>query len=206
MFDHVEHRLSEMPQYPENFPICIDLDGTLVKEHTLWHLNWNWKLHHLYGLFSTRWPAIKSTVADAGQPDHKRWTYHHRLEDQMRLWHAQGARLYLVTGAPKKIADYVADRMGLFTDVWCSSSTHNLVGPRKAAHLRYHFGVNGYTYIGDSWQDRAVWETSKDVITVAPPASKLFKHLQRSIRKDQRLFCIPHEFGAITPTPPCHKK
>jgi len=182
-----------MPEYPPDFPICIDLDGTLVKEHTLWHMHWDCSIQNIRELaVSWPWPRFKSKLAGVSNLSQSQWTYHQPLIDQLQRWHYQGARLYLVTGAPEKIATHVAHRIGLFFDVWSSSSTENLVGHRKADHLRHHFGAYGYTYIGDSWKDCPVWETSKDIISVAPASSLLGRRLKRRALPYQRLFWLPH--------------
>jgi hypothetical protein len=181
------------PHYPEHFPLCVDLDGTLVKEHTLWHLNAHKKPGFLKNFFPFSWPLIKEKMAHCADLSTTRWTYHTRLIDCLRLWHAQGVRLYLVTGAPEKIAHHVADRLGLFSDVWASSSSHNLVGRNKGAHLCHQFGVYGYTYIGDTWKDRLVWNTSKDIITVGKQNSLLTRYLHHTKTEHQNVFSIPHD-------------
>ena len=181
-----------MPIYGPKFPICIDLDGTLVKEHTLWHLNlpWDWSLGKK--LFPPLWPLIKSKMANACDLNQTKWTYHALLIKQLQHWHEEGAHLYLVTGAPEKIAQHVADQIGLFSDVWASSGAHNLVGGHKASHLCHQFGAYGYTYVGDSWKDCAVWKTSKDIITVAPKNSLLSWYLKKTKPDHQGIFHIPH--------------
>jgi hypothetical protein len=190
-----------LPDYAPGFPICIDLDGTLVCEHTIWHLNLSlwavtkaWVQTDLKSLFpKVLWPGVKTRMAHAAHMDQAKMTYHRGLLLQMHHWHAQGLRLYLVTGAPEKIAHYVADGVGLFTDVWSSSAQHNLVGHKKGNLLRHRFGPFGYTYIGDSWKDQAVWKTSVDVISVTKTQSALAQHLKQTILPSQRLFCFPHD-------------
>lgn len=190
-----------LPNYDPGFPICIDLDGTLVREHTIWHLNLSfwamtkaWVRTDAKSLFpKVFWPGIKTRMANAAHMDQAKMTYHGGLLLQMRHWHKLGLPLYLVTGAPEKIAHHVADGVGLFTDVWSSSAQHNLVGHEKGNLLRHRFGPFGYAYIGDSWKDRAVWNTSADVICVAKAQSALAQHLKKSLLPPQRLFCFPHD-------------
>lgn len=198
MFSSTDSR--PLPDYAPGFPICIDLDGTLVREHTIWHLNLSlwamtkaWIRTDLNSLFpKVFWPGVKTRMAHGAPMDRAHMTYHGGLLLQMRHWHTMGLPLYLVTGAPEKIAHYVADRVGLFTDVWSSSAQYNLVGHQKGALLRHRFGPFGYTYIGDSWKDQAVWTTSADVICVAKTDSGLVQHLNKTIKPPQRLFCFPH--------------
>jgi hypothetical protein len=187
-----DHQNALVPDYPMAFPVCVDLDGTLVKEHTLWHLNSFGKPDFFHNFFPFSWPLIKEKMAHSADLSTTRWTYHTRLIDCLRRWHATGTPLYLVTGAPEKIAHHVADRLGLFSDVWASSSKHNLVGHNKAAHLCHQFGAYGYTYIGDAWKDRLVWKTSKDIITVSRPKSLLTRYLHHSKSPNQGVFSIPH--------------
>jgi hypothetical protein len=190
-----------LPDYAPGFPICIDLDGTLVCEHTIWHLNLSlWAMTKAWVQTDLRslspkvfWPGVKTRMAQAACMDQAKMTHHGGLMLQMNHWHKMGLPLYLVTGAPEKIARYVADRVGLFTDVWSSSARYNLVGRRKGALLRHRFGPFGYTYIGDSWKDQAVWKTSVDVMCVAKTDSALAQHLAQTLLPSQRLFCFPHD-------------
>jgi phosphoserine phosphatase len=202
MFSSADSR--PLPDYAPGFPICIDLDGTLVKEHTIWHLKLSlwamtkaWIRTDLNSLFPTVfWPSLKTRMADAAEMNQARLTYHTGLLVQMQRWHRQGVALYLVTGAPEKIARHVADGVGLFTDVWSSSAQYNLVGDQKGDLLRHRFGPFGYTYVGDSWKDVAIWKTSVDVICVAKTHSALAQHLKKTIMPPQGLFFFPHDTKA----------
>lgn len=192
--------VSGLPDYDPGFPICIDLDGTLVREHTIWSLNLSilsmasaWWPSPIASLWpAVIWPGIKTRMAAMAHLDQARMTYHRGLLNQIQHWHTNGSPLYLVTGAPQKIAQHVADRIGLFTDVWSSSARYNLVGQKKGNLLQHQFGSFGYTYIGDSWKDRFVWATSKDIISITDATSSLAQHLKKTTLPHQRLFCFPH--------------
>lgn len=186
--------MSSFPDYPPGFPLCIDLDGTLVREHTLWHLKVSpWWV--VKSMFPPRWPLFKEKMARACDLEKTHWTYHQALMAQLHYWHGAGVTLILVTGAPEKIAHHVAQHVGLFSQVHASSSRCNLVGQRKADFLIQRFGAHAYGYVGDSWKDIPVWKASKDILVVAEEESSLVGHLKGIRGVDQRLFCLPHGFG-----------
>ena len=192
--------LLHLPDYENGFPICVDLDGTLIREHSIWCFHWSlasllsaWCPRDFRSLRPTGiWPGIKTRMAAAVNLAQATMTYHAGLLSQIHHWHALGSPLYLVTGAPQKMADQVAQTLGVVTEVWSSSAHHNLVGQKKADLLRHRFGAFGYTYIGDSWKDRPVWACSKDILAVTDPQGSLGQYLQKNALPQQGLFFLPH--------------
>jgi len=83
--------------------------------------------------------------------------------------HEAGAVLHLCTAAHQSIANKIAARVGLFTDV-IGSETVNLKSESKAAHLEKLF-PGGFVYAGDSRADLAVWRRSSGIILVGAAPS-----------------------------------
>jgi hypothetical protein len=80
------------------------------------------------------------------------------------LQHVHGrVPLYLVTATDQVFAQAVADHMGLFQETFASDGRTNLRAHAKGHFLAERFEVNGYIYIGNSYDDLAVWQTSAEV-------------------------------------------
>ncbi len=140
-------------------PLCVDLDGTLVKSDTLLDsLMLLVRTHPFAALMTTFWAlqgkaVLKSQVASRVTLDVAHLPYNHALVEYLKTEHASGRKLFLVTGADQKLAARVADHLGLFEEVLASDGTTNLTGSRKLEGLRQRFGEHGYDYIGNGSVD-----------------------------------------------------
>lgn len=157
--------------------LVVDLDGTLIRSDMLlesfWSgfaLDWRVPLRSVAALVQGR-AALKSRLAESGAPDPATLPYNPVVLDQVRVWRDGGGRVALVTAADQRLAQSVADHLGLFDEVHGSDGTTNLKGPAKAAFLRAQFGEDGFAYIGDHTADLPVWEVADSALTVgARPA------------------------------------
>jgi 4-hydroxybenzoate polyprenyltransferase len=149
----------ESPSSPLARPLCVDLDGTLVKSDTLLDsLMVLVRTHPFAALMTPFWAlqskaALKSRVASRVNLDVTQLPYNHALVEFLKTARASGRRLYLVTGADQKLAARVADHLGLFDEVLASDGTTNLTGSKKLEGLRQRFGEHGYDYIGNGFVD-----------------------------------------------------
>lgn len=157
--------------------LVVDLDGTLIRSDMLLESFWSgfasdWRvpLHALAGLANGR-AALKARLADCGTPDAATLPYNPAVLEKIRDWRASGGRVALVTAADQRLAQSVADHLGLFDVVHGSDGRTNLKGPAKAAFLRAEFGEGGFAYIGDHTADLPVWTSAHSALTVgAAPA------------------------------------
>ncbi|WP_333826924.1 UbiA family prenyltransferase [Pararhodobacter sp.] len=157
--------------------LVVDLDGTLIRSDMLLESFWSgfardWRtpLRAVAGLTQGR-AALKARLAACGAPDPATLPYNPAVLAQIRDWRAAGGRVALVTAADQRLAQSVADHLGLFDAVHGSDGTTNLKGPAKAAFLRDTFGAGGFAYIGDHSADLPVWEIAHTALTVgASPA------------------------------------
>lgn len=165
-------------------PLCVDLDGTLVKSDTLLdsmcalarnHPGMLWKI--LLWLRHGK-AALKREITAHTSLDPGYLPYNEALMLYLREQAAQGRQIYLTTGADHALADRVAAHLGIFHGVLASNGSANLTGPRKLRLLQARFGERGFDYIGNSRADLPLLENSGAAM-LANPVPGLRTALQR---------------------------
>lgn len=142
-------------------PLCVDLDGTLVKSDTLVDsLLLLARGQPLSAVCAPLWlrggkAAFKARVASRVTLDVEHLPWNREVLEYLAAQRAAGRRLYLVTGADVSVAQRVADHLGLFDDVLASDGATNRTGNHKLAGLRERF-AEGFDYIGNAGPDGAV--------------------------------------------------
>lgn len=154
------------------FPLCVDLDGTVIRTDLL--------MESLVALLRrTPWLLFWVPVyLWRGRAALKRWLAQNVLIDPVRLpynsellvWLRQsrdaGRRLIVVTGSDEGLARQVGDHIGIFHEVRGSDGRTNLTGRRKAEALVEAFGAGGFDYVGNSGRDIGVWSYCRAAIVV----------------------------------------
>jgi len=169
-------------------PLCVDLDGTLVKSDTL--------VDSLLVLARTR-PALffalparlirgkaafKAFVTSHVVLDVAHLPYNRKLLQFLHDERAAGRPIYLATGADTRLAQRVAAHLGLFAGVLGSDGATNLTGMRKLDRLRSQLGNSAYDYIGNDVPDLPLLASAAQNM-VANPSLRLRLRLRlRGIR------------------------
>jgi 4-hydroxybenzoate polyprenyltransferase/phosphoserine phosphatase len=165
-----------IPDSPPMRPLCVDLDGTLIRTDTL--IECTLRLVKNQPREALRIPAwllrgrarLKREIASRVRLDVTTLPYHAPFLDFLRAERASGRSLVLVSAADEAIVRDVADHLGLFDEVIGSDGATNLKGEGKRAALRARFQAGGYDYAGNDASDVAVWEDAHQAIAVnAPP-------------------------------------
>ena len=159
-------------------PLCVDLDGTLVKSDTL--IDSLLVLARTHPFLLLRLPgqvlrgkaAFKAFVAENVALDVTHLPYNRKLLQFLQKEHAHGREIYLATGADSRLAQRIADHLGVFSEVLASDGTHNLTGVRKLASLRDRFGSGAFVYIGNDTPDLPVMAGAAESM-VANPSRRL---------------------------------
>ncbi len=139
-------------------PLCVDLDGTLVKSDTL--------VDSLLLLVRTRpLEAIKAPFwALKGKANLKREVtarvtlnvehlpYNRPLLEYLMAQRGEGRKLYLATGADAGLADRIARHLNIFEGVLSSDGATNNIGPNKLNGFRSRF-AGDFDYIGNARPD-----------------------------------------------------
>ncbi|MGA8530020.1 MAG: UbiA family prenyltransferase [Acidobacteriaceae bacterium] len=140
-------------------PLCVDLDGTLVKSDTLMDsllvLARSQPLALLQvPLWMTRGKAaVKAEVGRRVQLDVRHLPYNRALVEYLESERGDGRRLYLATGADRQLAERIAEHLGFFDGVLASDGRTNLTAGNKLESLRQRFGDEGYDYVGNGSPD-----------------------------------------------------
>ena len=91
--------------------------------------------------------------------------------DWLRAQKAAGRPLWLCTAADARLAQAVADHLGIFDGVLASNGRTNLSGRHKAAELVARFGERGFDYCGNHPVDVPIWAQARSAIVVNAPES-----------------------------------
>jgi 4-hydroxybenzoate polyprenyltransferase/phosphoserine phosphatase len=156
----------------KSVPLCVDLDGTLIKSDLLWEslvrlLQRNPLYLPLVPLWLARGRAgLKEQLAARVAVDAARLPYHEPFLEFLREERRSGRPIFLVTASDRRMAEPVAAHLGLFAEVIASDGRTNLRGKNKAAKLVERFGERGFDYAGNSAVDLPVWAQSRRALVV----------------------------------------
>lgn len=159
--------------HQNTFPLCVDLDGTLVKTDMLHESAIS--LLKSAPLSILKLPWILLTKGKAGL---KQWIarqicldasvlpYNQNFIMWLNEQHINGRRLILCTASDQSIAEPISSHLGIFEEVIASNGMINLEGDNKAKALVNKFGSKGFDYAGNSIADIKVWRHSRNAIVV----------------------------------------
>jgi 4-hydroxybenzoate polyprenyltransferase/phosphoserine phosphatase len=157
---------------PALVPLCVDLDGTLIRTDLLWESVVRLlRRNPLYAAVLPFWwlrgrAWLKRQVAARAEVDVATLPYHEQFLEFLRCERRQGRPICLATASDKRLAQAVAARLGLFTEVLASDGCANLRGSVKAARLVERFGEGGFDYAGNSPDDLPVWARARQALVV----------------------------------------
>jgi len=142
----------------ESIPLCVDLDGTLVKSDTL--VDTVIVLARQSPASVPRFPmwlsqgkaAFKQKVSALAAIDVLHLPYNRPLLEYLRQQHAEGREIYLATGADTVLAERVAAHLDIFAGVMASDGSVNLTGHNKLSAFQQRFPL-GFAYIGNARPD-----------------------------------------------------
>ena len=148
----------------QRHPLCVDLDGTLVKTDTLIEamlvlLRKNYLYFFLFPLWLAKGKLhFKFQVFLHADMNPTMLPYNKDVLKLIGVERDAGRPIVLATASPYLIAEKVAQHLGLFSTVLSSDESMNLKGARKADLLVEKYGEKGFDYIGDSRADLDVWK------------------------------------------------
>jgi 4-hydroxybenzoate polyprenyltransferase/phosphoserine phosphatase len=163
---------------PTLAPLCVDLDGTLVKSDTLVDTvvvlarQSPRSVLQFPAWIATGKAAFKRKVSSIAALDVVHLPYNQELLEYLRQQHAAGREIYLATGADTLLAERVAAHLGIFAGVLASDGSVNLTGRNKLAAFQSRFS-EGFAYIGNARPDVPLLTHCVDPMVANPHRSLL---------------------------------
>lgn len=172
-------------------PLCVDLDGTLVKSDTL--MDSLLVLARSQPVALLQLPlwlmrgraAVKAEVGRRVSLDVRHLPYNRALVEYLESERGEGRRLYLATGADRPLAERIAEHLGLFDGVLASDGKTNLTAGNKLDELRQTFGDEGYDYIGNGAPDVPLLEHAGTAMLANPAAGLRARLRMRGVAVDR---------------------
>ncbi len=168
--------VTRSPGLTATLPLCVDLDGTLVKSDTLVDAVLVLARQHprallrVPGWLSQGKARFKQQVTAAVTIDVEALPYNKPLLEFLFHQHAQGRKLYLATAADTVLAERVAAHQGIFEGVLASDGLKNLAGGNKLAAFRERFGEE-FSYIGNAKPDLSILTGCREPMVANPDAA-----------------------------------
>ena len=166
--------LKELERESTRRPLCVDLDGTLVKSDTLMDsllLLLRSRPHTalMFPLWLLRGKAaLKAEVTSRVSLDVRHLPYNRSLVEFLEAERGDGRKIHLATGADRQLAERIADHLSLFDGVLASDGKTNMTGGNKLEGLRQTFGEHGYDYIGNANPDIPLLEHAGTAMVANP--------------------------------------
>ena len=160
-------------------PLCVDLDGTLVKLDTLHQSLLLLIRRNPKSIFKIlKWiqagrASLKNEATKRVSIDPAYLPYNNKLLNFLKNEKNKGREIVLVTGANFRTANAVANHLEIFDHIMSSSETFNLFGPEKPKMILNKY--NEYDYVGDSIYDLPAFRAARKKIFVNPSLA-LLKH------------------------------
>ena len=155
-------------------PLCVDLDGTLVKSDTLVDAlllmvrSHSGDLLRIPGWILQGKATLKREVTERVQLDVAHLPYNKPLLAFLEQQKGLRRSLYLATGADQVLAERVAEHIGIFDGVLASDGRTNLTGHNKLASFQQRFGEGGFDYIGNASPDVPLLEHAGTAMVANP--------------------------------------
>lgn len=158
---------------PRHFPLCVDVDGTLLRTDLL--------LESVLGLIKQdplavfRLPywalqgkaQLKSKIAERVDLDVGSLPFNQNVLAYVRNEHRKGRPIILASASHTKFIDALAGHLECVDSSMATTAGLNLRGADKAMKLCEKYGEKGFEYIGNSTVDFPVWERAGYVSVVA---------------------------------------
>jgi 4-hydroxybenzoate polyprenyltransferase/phosphoserine phosphatase len=189
LHESIEQLPSRIPDC--DIPLCIDLDGTLLRSDLLLESALSLLRRNPFYLLSfIVWLShgkarLKREIALRANVDVRLLPYDSRVLTWLRDENI-GRKKVLCSASDKLLVDAVAKHLDGFDTVLASDGLVNLSGARKAQALVENYSEYGFDYAGNARPDMQVWSHARRAIVVnASPAL---------LRRTQKAFSVSRVF------------
>ncbi len=153
-------------------PLCVDLDGTLIKTDLLLESLLLLVKHQHRCLWQLPFWLLKGKahfkreVTERVDLDVTTLPYREELLSFLEAEHLAGRKLMLATAADHHVATRVAEHIGLFDQVVASDGAVNFSGSEKLRALQKVFPEGAFVYAGDALVDLNVWRGAAGAVVI----------------------------------------
>ncbi len=185
-----------------NTPLAVDLDGTLIRTDMMFESLARLLRRNPLAFFQILWwwtrgrAKLKQELAARVQIAPETLPYNGEFLGWLRKEKSAGRKLVLATASDLKMAQPIADYLGIFDEVLASDGKVNLRSENKLRLLTEKFGERSFDYAGNSSADFAVWRGSREAVVVN--ASPAVRRTAQTCTKSGPVFCdryVPFETG-----------
>ena len=175
-----------------DIPLCVDLDGTLLRSDLLLESALSLlRRNPFYLLYFVAWlihgkARLKHEIALRASVDVSLLPYDARVLAWLRDENV-GRKKVLCSASDRLLVDAVAKYLGGFETVLASDGLVNLSGTRKAKLLVENYSDRGFDYAGNAAPDMKVWAHARQTIVVSANAALL--------RRAQKAFSVTRVFA-----------
>ena len=156
--------------------LFVDLDGTLIKSDLLIESFFALALRDPRCLFLMPfWLArgkahLKGKIAERVDMAPELLPYNAEFLGFLKAEAGRGRTLILATASDQRLAQKVADHLGIFDGVLASDGRSNMSGERKLTAMRDAVGGGSFDYAGNAKVDLEIWPHARQAILVNPEA------------------------------------
>lgn len=150
-------------------PLCVDLDGTLLRTDMLFETVLcllkakPWMLFNLVFWLAAGKANLKSQISRRVDISQLPLPVNEQLLEYLET-ESKEREIILVTASNQRIADEIIKRYPLFTRAFASDDSVNLRGTEKKQFLVEQFGEQGFDYVGNDDPDIIVWQGARKAL------------------------------------------
>lgn len=174
-------------------PLCVDLDGTLVKSDTL--------VDSIFALLrqepssALRLPlwlmkgkvGFKAEIAERVQLAPETLPYNKPLVEFLQEQYHGGRSIYLATASDERQARAIAEHLGIFVGVIATNGAKNLAGKAKLEAMQAALPDGAFDYIGNASPDKVILQNAQHAM-LANPSAGLASSLANQGKQVERVF------------------
>lgn len=163
----------------QDLPLVVDLDGSILRSDMLLETlvaatrrSPSILLQLPYWLLRGR-GYLKARLAERAQPSPEHLPFRQDLVRWLAGERGRGRFVMLATASNERVANAIAEHLGVFDAVLASTAEHNLKGAAKRDALVERFGERGFDYAGDGRADLPSWKAARrPILLVDDPRLK----------------------------------
>ncbi|MGC9944090.1 MAG: apolipoprotein N-acyltransferase [Verrucomicrobiota bacterium] len=177
----------------KSIPLAVDLDGTLIRTDLMFESLARLLRRNPLAIFQILFwwlrgrAWLKHQLAARVRINPGELPYHEPFLEWLVREKQAGRQLVLATASDLKMAQPVADHVGIFDEVMASNGKTNLRSANKLRALTEKFGERGFDYAGNSTADFAVWRGAREAVVVN--ASRAVRREAANSTKLGPVFC-----------------